>query len=508
MKKSVVFIGGILLAISGMLAYISPDKLSLAVVSIMGVIVMLGFVFGIIPLLQYIGAFKQGTENLEGLKKINSDNLWVPLARIEPFFGQKKIDDMFSEYIEKADEQREQGVVISDIENVINDDSISVRSWRGVVLQIAGTLTALGLLGTFLGLATGISGVKYGSLEDTVAGVETMLRGITTAFYTSIAGVILSIIFNAVYRIVWNMTLRQLQLFIERFHIIVHPEANEFITAKQYLNSEQMVGYLSRMYDMGAKLLNMTNGTESQEQRIMLEVLTSVRKNEFTFSLEPVCRLSDRSIIEAAVNLRWEHDQLGVISPERYMAVVEMNGYIVKLACTMWEQACEAQKSWYEKGLNPVPLIFKISKTEILSMDIASHMAQLIEKHGLAPRDLELAVDAMAYLVCSDEAKELEGQLIQKGFKVSIYGFNGDFLGFPESRADEVRLDLNALESDENIPDVFDHAASRRINLTACEIDSAKQLALVRKAGCEYGQGKHLYEELTLSAYEKLMKYS
>ena len=357
MKKSVVFIGGILLAISGMLAYISPDKLSLAVVSSMGVIVMHGFVFGIIPLLQYIGAFKQGTENLEGLKKINSDNLWVPLARIEPFFGQKKIDDMFSEYIEKAAEQREQGVVISDIENVINDDSISVRSWRGVVLQIAGTLTALGLLGTFLGLATGISGVKYGSLEDTVAGVETMLRGITTAFYTSIAGVILSIIFNAVYRIVWNMTLRQLQLFIERFHIIVHPEANEFIKAKQYLNSEQMVGYLSRMHDMGAKLLNMTNGTESQEQRIMLEVLTSVRKNEFTFSLEPVCRLSDRSIIEAAVNLRWEHDQLGVISPERYMAVVEMNGYIVKLACTMWEQACEAQKSWYEKGLNPVPLI-------------------------------------------------------------------------------------------------------------------------------------------------------
>ena len=59
-----------------------------------------------------------------------------------------------------------------------------------------------------------------------------------------------------------------------------------------------------------------------------------------------------------------------------------------------------------------------------------------------------------------------------------------------------------------SIPDVFDHAASRRINLTACEIDSAKQLALVRKAGCEYGQGKHLYEELTLSAYEKLMKYS
>ena len=75
MKKSVVFIGGILLAISGMLAYISPDKLSLTVVAVMGVIVMLGFVFGITPLLHYIGAFKQGIENLESLKKTNSDNL-------------------------------------------------------------------------------------------------------------------------------------------------------------------------------------------------------------------------------------------------------------------------------------------------------------------------------------------------------------------------------------------------------------------------------------------------
>lgn len=57
MKKSIVFIGGILFLISGMFTAIAPDMLSMAVAGIMSIIVILGFVFGILPLLRYIGAF-------------------------------------------------------------------------------------------------------------------------------------------------------------------------------------------------------------------------------------------------------------------------------------------------------------------------------------------------------------------------------------------------------------------------------------------------------------------
>ena len=507
MKKSIFFIGGLLLLICGMLAAVAPDKLSMAVVAVMGIFVMLGVIFGVAPLLQYIGAFKQASRHLDDLKKINSDNRWIPLADIDPFFGQRKIDELFTEYIEKAKEQREQGVVITDIENVINDDSISVRSWRGVVLQISGTLTAMGLLGTFLGLATGISGVSYSTMQDTLAGIESMLSGITTAFYTSIVGVILSITFNAVYRIVWNMTLRELQLFIERFHIIVQPQADEFIKAKQYLNSEQMVDYLSNIHEMGTKLLNMTNAAEAQEQQVMMELLASVKRDELTFSLCPVCRLSDRAVMKTEVCLRWNHNQLGTISPERYMPIIEANGFVVKLHTAMWEKACAMLKEWYDGGIHPLPLVIKISKTELLSMDVVAHVSDLVARHQLTPRDLVIAIDAAAYSICYDEAKKLESDLLQKGFKVSVYGFNGDFLSFPECLADELTLDLSALAEDEDITQLFDYAASSHINMTVSGVDSAQQLAEVRKAGCEYGQGKHLYQQLTRKEFETLMNY-
>ena len=508
MKKSIVFIGGILLIISGLFAVVAPDKLSMAIVGVMGLTTILGFVFGIVPLLQYISAFKQGVRNLDEVKKVNTSNPWIPVSQMEPFFDQKALDELFSDYIGKAMEQREQGIVISNIESVLNEDAISVRSWRGVVLQIAGTLTTMGLLGTFLGLVTGISGVAFGTLQETVNGIQNMLKGITTAFFTSIVGVILSIVFNVVYRIIWNMTMRQLQLFVERFHMDVQPEAEELVMAKQYLNSEQILGYLASIRDMGTKIVNTAGPAEAQEQSVMMELLAGVRRDEITFTLQPVCNLSDRSVLKAAVNPRWVHHQLGVVSPAVYMPVIRANGYIVKLNERIWDRACGELRTWYDKGLHPAPLVLQVSKTDMLSADIGAVIAGLTEKYRLAPRDLELSLDYEAYTICPDEAIRLENELLQKGYKVSVAGFRGDFMGLKEIRADEIKLDLDALGEDTDVGNFFDQAVSLHVNLTACGIDSAKQLADVKKYGCTVGQGAHLYKQLSLKEYESLMKYN
>lgn len=507
MKKSVIFIGGILLIICAMLVVISPDKLSMVVVGLMSVLVAFGFVFGINPNLQYISAFRQGLKHLDEVKKINSTDCWIPLSQINPFFGQRTLDNLFSEYLETAAEQRRQGMIVSDIEKTINDSSLSVRSWRGVVLQVSGTLTALGLLGTFLGLITGVGGVAFGTLQETVTGIENLLKGLTVAFYTSIVGVILSIIFNAIYRIVWNMMLRSLQMFVERFHAVVQPEAEELMRSKQYLNSEQTIGYLARIQDMGTKLLNRSASSQSEEQRVMIELLAGVKRGEITFSLEPICQLSDRTVIKAEADIKWNHELLGTINPDTYMPIISANGYINKLDTAMWENVCEMLQSWYEKGLNPLPVVLKVSKTDILSMDVAEYISDLCSKHQLTPRDLELSLDLNAYTVCFDEASKLENDLLQKGFRVSVYGFDGDFMNLPQIRADEIKLDLSIADPDRNIGDIFDQAIIRHTDLSADGIDTAKLLADVKKSGCDYGQGPHLYQQLSREEYETLMKY-
>ena len=94
------------------------------------------------------------------------------------------LDEGFEQYIIQSESQKEKGLIVSDIEDVINEDFMALKSWRSVVLQIASILTALGLLGTFLGLVTGISNVSFGTFDATVMSIETLLQGIATAFYT------------------------------------------------------------------------------------------------------------------------------------------------------------------------------------------------------------------------------------------------------------------------------------------------------------------------------------
>lgn len=65
--------------------------------------------------------------------------------------------------------------------------------------NMAATFTGLGLLGTFLGLTAGIAGIKTDSIENLKAGIAVLLEGTATAFWTSVAGLVLAIAFNIAY---------------------------------------------------------------------------------------------------------------------------------------------------------------------------------------------------------------------------------------------------------------------------------------------------------------------
>lgn len=104
------------------------------------------------------------------------------------------MDQLFREYRVKVKQQRQNGQIVSDLEDILNEDVLALYSWQGVVAQIPGTLTGLGILGTFIGLLRGLRNINFVTVEAALSSVQSILTGIDTAFYTSIAGVILSIL--------------------------------------------------------------------------------------------------------------------------------------------------------------------------------------------------------------------------------------------------------------------------------------------------------------------------
>ena len=126
----------LLLAICGVFIAFAPDVLSLIVVSVMLVVAVVGHVFGVIPNFLFCFGFRNGRASIDSIKKIAADSKWAAIRQIKPFFSQRTLDGFFDSYLEKTQKQQDDGLIIGDIEDFINEDSLEIRNWRGVVLQV------------------------------------------------------------------------------------------------------------------------------------------------------------------------------------------------------------------------------------------------------------------------------------------------------------------------------------------------------------------------------------
>ena len=391
---------------------------------------------------------------------------------------------------------------------------LALYTWRGVIAQIPGTLTGLGILGTFVGLLLGLRSISFITVEAALGSVQSILAGIDTAFYTSIAGVILSILFNIINNVLRNIMNRETGLFLENFHKTVIPTTDEQARYSSRREVRQILELLDRLPKTSPNPLSgeAMNGAGGNERVLMPQILEGLRKNEFTFFLQPQYELNTRKVIGAEALVRWNHPVLGVVSPSVFIPVLESNGYITKLDQNIWEQVCQTIRAWIDQGIRPLPISVNVTKTDILAMDVAEFFSDMLKKYRIPPKYLDIDIARSAYLETHGALGDTIAQLQQMGFRVILDGFDGDYIGLSavgEMSTDVLKLDLRSAEmahKTANLPAVFAQARSLRLTLLAEGIESADQLNALRKCGCTEGQGYFFSRPLSVSEFATILK--
>lgn len=514
LSKVIAVIGLLFSVIGALTLSMAPDVLSLIIVGLMVLVIVLGFFFGMVPAALYAVGFRRGCESIDQVVDVQSSTPWLAAQQNENFFHQRTLDHLYAAYVEKARQQTEEGLPLSDIEDVINDESLALRSWQRVVMQVPGTLTAMGLLGTFIGLITGISNIGFSSIEAALSSIEVLLAGIETAFFTSVAGVIFSLLFNVLYRLVWNVMLRELGVFTERFHFMILPSTEEQIRMQQSRDMKLILERLDRLpKDQGFSMAHSVHGEvdPASEQRMMPEIREGLKNGEFVFHIQPRCDLNTRRIIGGEALVRWDHGEMGLIAPAAFLPMVERNGFIVRIDRYIWEGVCQAIRRWIDLGLRPVPVSINVSKTDILAMDVAGFFNEMVHKYRIPPRNLEIEIAQNVYFECEAAARELEGQLRQAGFRVLVDGFRGDYAAvnlLKRCEADAVKLDLRftSARTADGIVQAMEQAQKLGWDIVAEGIENTEQLTVLRRSGCTEGQGFYLHRPMPVDEFEQKMR--
>lgn len=512
MKKTAFgFVCILLLAEIVMIAY-APDTLSIIIIATMCLISWLGVVFGVIPLLSYAAGFRKGQKNIENAQEVQTDIVWLSVEQNERFMEQKFLDKQFSEFKEKVKQQRALKQIACDVEDYINEDTIALQSWQSVVDLIPGIMTSLGILGTFIGLIIGIGGISISTVEATMESVRELLDGIKIAFYTSISGVIFSIVFNIIHKISWNVMSRELGLFVEHFHRDVIPSVEEQSRYRERKEVAMILDRLDRLPKNTGFSLSKGGNTASEsvdtsnEQILMPQILSGLKSGEFFFYLQPRFDLSTQRITGAEALVRWKHAKLGIISPAVFVPILEKNGYIAKLDQYIWESVCKTIRKWIDSGKRVVPISVNVSKTDVFALDLMEFFDLMIQKYRIPPRYLEIEIAENAYTEAKETVMELTSALRAKGFRVVLDGFDGNFFQLESvlqsEPVDILKLDLRYIEN-ENITSAFEQARTLNLDLLAEGIENMDQIKILRKSGCSEGQGYYFSKPVSLEEFEE-----
>ena len=189
-------------------------------------------------------------------------NLWVNYRDRKDVFENDELRASFNKYrMRVKGHSTRRGVVAScELEEYINENLLDRVGMNFFNSGISGTMTGLGILGTFLGLSMGLGSFNGDDIYTISDNVGPLLSGMKVAFHTSVYGILFSLVFNFVYRSIMSDAYDKLENFLNVFRQTAQP-----VAVKEDENSAAMVVYQAGMSNALKQMLDLMKGNALEQ---------------------------------------------------------------------------------------------------------------------------------------------------------------------------------------------------------------------------------------------------
>ncbi len=256
---------------------------------------------------------------------------------------------------------------------------------------------------------------------------------------------------------------------------------------------------------------------ESHQQRLALEAkLRQAEKNgELRVHYQPQVDARSEDIVGMEALIRWEHPELGMISPGFFIPLAEESGLIVPIGEWVLRAACVDARRWQTKFHLPLRISVNLSPLQLRQPGLVQLVAAVVEETGLDPHLLDLEVTESISVKSIPNLLETLQALRDLGCQISIDDFGTgqsslDYIKrFP---ADRIKIDqafvrnIGVDPDDEAIVQAtisMAHNLNRAVVAEGVEIE--EHLEFLREQGCEVLQGYLFCRPLPAASFENLL---
>ncbi len=247
-----------------------------------------------------------------------------------------------------------------DITDFFNGEFLDELGHTGFCELVPGTMTGLGILGTFVGLVLGVGGFDTSTTDAVMVSITHLLGGMSTAFLTSIVGVLLSLAFSHIYKKYVDSTNQSLEDFVTAFH-------DKNLDGSSSNAENQLLGYQQQQTELMKNFAT-----------VVSEAVSTSIANTMRTELVPIFDEMKSTVKEfSEIASQQQKDGLNQVVQEFIRCMNEsLRGQFDELAATI-QKTCEWQKASTEQMQKIVDSICDTSN-EIEKVNAVSH--QTIEE--------------------------------------------------------------------------------------------------------------------------------
>ncbi|WBB47085.1 EAL domain-containing protein [Verrucosispora sp. WMMA2044] len=230
-------------------------------------------------------------------------------------------------------------------------------------------------------------------------------------------------------------------------------------------------------------------------------------RGEFVLHYQPIVSLLDGRMLAVEALVRWQHPELGLIGPDRFIGLAEETGLIVRLGEWVLRQACRDAQRWHTEFPDAGLVVsVNLAARQADRPAIVDTVADALASSGLPAELLQLELTESAVMGSAGEPLRTLHRLAALGVRLAVDDFGTGYSNLAYLR----RLPITCLKLAgpfvEGIrgtePDDADHRDERIVDalvrlahalelwVTAEAVETEVQAERLRALRCDTAQGR------------------
>ena len=225
----------------------------------------------------------------------------------------------------------------------------------------------------------------------------------------------------------------------------------------------------------------------------------ALERSEFMLTYQPKVNIKTGEIKGMEALIRWNHPELGLVSPAKFIPLAEEIGLIMPIGEWVLKTACCQNQAWIKSGLSAIPVAVNLSVRQFQQPDLVQKIAKLLEETGLEARYLTLEITETAAMLDVDFTRKLLRELEQMGVNIALDDFGTGYSSLSYLK----QFPLHTLKIDRSfVKDLTEEPADIAIaravialghglhlNVVAEGVETQEQVDCLRMLDCEEIQG-------------------